>query len=279
MERDAQFRMARRNGGVPRRDLAQRSQNRNAAMAVSLVHVTAVGFGREIIESRQIEPRDCPVFKQRLAYFFALRPSYRLKGGGDASHQLNRFPFVLIIDPRTLPEPHHVYPFDTGGACDGKFSRLDPTIPLEDYKLPPNLQAAADHIDWAFGGLDPYLTGDLREDLAAGIPRFETAVHGYIDIARMATSGWNDQPDRRASSVEVAYAENIPLNGRVRLAIFPQQYLEDGEIQNLAFLKQLSDLAIPFKLYDWQPNRTPDEFQEKIAEIVREHYREAGELK
>jgi len=278
MERDAKFRMKRRTGGVPRRDLTRRSEARNSPMTVSLVHVTAVGFGREIIDGRQIEPRPCPVFKQNLAYFFALRPSYRLKDGGALSSQINRFPFVLIIDPATLPAPHHVYPFDTGGACSGVFSRLDPTIPLEDYRLPPTLQAAADHIDWAFGGLESYLTGDLRNDLASGVPMFETSVHGFIDIAKMATGGWNDEPDGRASAVEVAYAENIALKGRVRLAVFPRQYLEDGDVVNRVFLTQLVELGIPFKTYDWQPNRSPDEFQGRIAEIVRDHYHAAGEL-
>lgn len=261
-----------RKGNPRRDDLIRRIAPSRSDRPIRLVHITSVGWAREILESRAIEPRRCPVFKTDLAYFFAYRPAYRLKDGSRKSEILNHFPFVFIIDPGTLPPPLHVYPFDTGGAVGGAFTRADRTTPLQDYELEPTLVDARALIDWAFSNLDAYLKGDFREDVLKGVPLHDTTVHAWVQVARMATSGWNEGPDRRASSVEIAWNTPVQLKGRVTLAIFPKQYLEDEGQENRAFLDQLSELEIPFRTYDWQPNRAPDDFQKEIAAIVQAHY-------
>jgi len=277
--------MAKRGGkptwkdGMPRRDgvnydrqLIPRSAPGGLPAALPLVHVTAAWPAKEIVRSGKFTTKHCDVFQTELLYFFVLRPAYRSKFGQKESHQLSRFPVVFILRPEAVADPRHVYPFDTGGAAKGAFSKqADPYVPLEDYALEPTQAGAVGHIGWAFGTLDAYFEGRLRDGLLDGIPAGESVTRGFIDVARMGVEGSNDH-DKRASTVELAASHNIDLKGNVELVILPKQYLEG----NTALLDELTDLGADIELYDWQPNRAPDEFQKDIMRISREWYQRKG---
>lgn len=268
----------RRHGLPPDRQLRKRAARGTLPEKLPLVHVTAVWPASEIVRSGKFETRHCTTFKRNLLYFFVLRPAYRISDGDAKSHQINRFPVVFIVSPDAVPNPHHVYPFDTGGAVTGVFAeQADPHVPLEDYELEPKHAAAAGHIGWAFETLEAYYDGELKGDLLDNVPDFETVTRGYNDIARMGRSGSN-RPDKRASAIEIAANHDIDLRGNVLLAILPKQYLEAASGTNNDFIKLLMDWDIDTRVYDWQPNTKPNEFQEEIARIARAWFKENGYL-
>jgi hypothetical protein len=267
--------MRRRKGVSTRRELRARAATATFP-PIPLVHVTSTGFASEIVESKQFEPQKCRVFGPKLTYFFALRPAYSRKGGDRKSHQINRFPFVFILRPDAVPAPFHVYPFDTGGAADGYFAHeADDAVCLEDYELKPDHEAVAGQIAWAFGTLEAYFDGTLRLDLMADVPVHETVTRGFNDIARMANvRSSNQEPDQRASAIELAANHNIPLKGNVLFAVLPRQYLEDAGIPNDDFIARLKAEGISWDTYEWQANMMPNEFQEEISRVVRRYYNE-----
>lgn len=269
----------RRSGGTPDRQLRKRSQLGKITEKLPLVHVTAVGIAREIIHSGKLEARPCKVFAKTLLYFFAVRAAYRLKEGDAKSHQINRFPFVFVVKADAVQTPYHVYPFDTGGAFKGVFDeQSDPYVFLEDYELEPKLAAAAGQIGWAFETIEAYLDGNLRANILDDVPAYESVTRGFVDIARLARSGSN-QPDKRASAIEIASSHDVQLKDNVLLAILPKQYLEeDGGNPNHDFISRLKSDGIPWEVYDWQPNTTPNEFQEEIARITKKFFQKQGLL-
>lgn len=197
----------RRITGVTKRDIRSKSAPAGIPMDLPLVHVTAVGAAREIIDAGQLEMRPCPVFKKDLLYFFVLRPAYRVSESDAKSDQINRFPFIFVVDPKNLAAPYHLYPFDTGGAFYGVFGDWpDPYVMLEDYELLPKLSAASGLIGWAFGSAINYFEGEVRQDLMKSLSPWESAAQSYLKIAGLATSGGGrNRPDKRASAIEVAY--------------------------------------------------------------------------
>lgn len=268
----------REKGTTPNRQLRKRAHAGSLPDSLPLVHVTAVGIAREIVQAKKLETRPCPVFKKDLLYFFALRPAYRLKEGDAKQHQINRFPFVFILNPTAVLNPYHVYPFDTGGAANGIFdAQADPFVYLEDFELDPTHAAVVGQIGWAFGGLDEYYEGALRENILDDVPTFETVTRGYVDIARHARSGSN-QPDKRASAIEVASDHDVNLKDNIQLAILPKQYLEDSTAKNEEFIKALEAEGIAWEVYDWQPNIAPNEFQEEIARIAKAWFKKNGHM-
>jgi hypothetical protein len=245
-----------------------------------LLHVTAVGAAREIIDGGQLETRHCKVFKKDLLYFFMLRPAYRVSEADAKSDQVNRFPFVFIVDSRNLTAPYHVYPFDTGGAAAGIFGdEPDPYVKLEDYELSANLAAAAELIGWAFGSLDAYFKAEIRQGLKDALEQWESAARSYLTIAQLATvTRGTNRPDKRASAIEVAYNQHVQLKGNVALAILPKQLLESATASNDHFIARLSALGVTSEMYDWQPNSTPDEYFEEISRIAENYFRAQGIL-
>jgi len=268
----------RRKGGKSRRSLVGRGDGKDINNDLDLLHITAVGAARGIIESGQFEARLCNVFGKDLVYFFVLRPAYRLRDGEEKSDQINRFPFVFICSSEGLGNPYHVYPFDTGGAVAGVFSdRPDPFVYLEDYELDPDMASVAAHVDWAFGSTAAYYDGELREGLAEALPHWEDVARSFLTIAGLASSRHN-QPDMRASSIEVAYRKNISLKGRVKFAVLPKQYLEDGDARNAPFIKRLEELGVQWDTYTWQPNLRPNDFIDDIARLVKNYLNQSGSI-
>ncbi|WP_162913404.1 hypothetical protein [Rhodospirillaceae bacterium SYSU D60014] len=269
--------MKKRNGTSNKRQLREVPVPETVPSTLLLVHVTAVGAAREIVYSGKLESRPCKVFSKNLVYFFVFRPAYRMKDGEVKSDQINRFPFVFVVSPDDLGVPFHVYPFDTGGAVTGVFDdRADEYVFLEDYELEPTLMAAGRHIAWAFGSVDAYLKGDLKPGLSQHFPQWKDVIHSFVNIAGLAASSHN-QPDQRASAVEVAYRDHVPL-GNVRFAILPKQYIEEGTARNTEFIDKLTAANVEWAIYDWQPNMTPDDYRDEISRVAQEYFEKSGAL-
>jgi len=265
----------RRTTGLPKRDIRSKSAPDGIPSHLPLVHVTAVGAALEIIEAGQLEMTLCPVFKKDLLYFFVLRPAYRMAESDAKSDQINRFPFVFIVDPQHLTAPHHVYPFDTGGAFHGVFGDWpDPYVRLEDYELLPDLSAASGLIGWAFGSAINYFEGKVKPDLKKSLSPWESAAQSYLKIAGLATSGGGrNRPDKRASAIEVAYAQHVALKDNAVFAILPKQLLESGQIKNADFMAKLQATGMNWEIYDWHPNSSPDDFFDEVSKIARDYFK------
>ncbi|MER9697011.1 hypothetical protein [Mesorhizobium sp. M0146] len=269
--------ISRRTSGDPTHPLQDKSAP-DGRTDFMLVHVTAVGAAREIIRCGQIESRRCKVFDKALSYFFALRPAYRLKDGGEPSDQLDRFPFVFVVNPHGLGAPYHVYPFDTGGAIGGSFDeQANDYVFLDDYRLRPSYQAVSGHIGWAFGTRTAYYDGELRTDLEETLAFHEAVPRSFLRIAALSTIGSN-RPDQRASAIEIALNRHVPLKGNVKFAIMPRQFLEDPRGDNKPVYDGLKAAGIEWDYYEWEPNLTPNEFRQEITKLVRQYLLKEGQI-
>lgn len=273
----------RRPRGLPTKrelvELAADARVNRPPDALDLVHITSVGWGRRIVDAAKIEARRCDVFGRELVYAFMARPAYRFQDGDVKSDQISRFPFVFVISPEKLGDPFHIYPFDTGAAAAGRYGdAAQPTVYLDDYELEPRIASAMQHIAWAFGTNSGYFQGVLKAGLADTLPYWRSVGRGWIDIAGLAAIG-ADRPDARAAAIEVAYSSAVDLRqGHVRLAIFPQQLIEDERGNNAEFIAELEKLGLAIKTYDWRPNETPDLFMDEVTRIVRRHLEDTGQL-
>jgi len=257
-----------RTSGMPNTTLRGRANG--AVRDFYLVHVTSVGFAREVIRVGQIEMQPCKALGGKLVYTFAMRPAYKLRNNEDKNDIMDFFPFVFLLSAENLGPPHHVYPFDTGGALSGAFdSGASPAVFLEDYELDETLKAVTDHISWAFASPADYYDGKLKPELGQEVPDWDVVAKTWAKIARLAAFGSNE-PDKRASAIEVAYARHIPL-GEVKFAILPYQFLEDPLGRNTDMIDRLNAAGVSWKTYDWRPNRKPSDFHDEIDRLVREH--------
>ncbi len=235
-----------------------------------LVHVTSVGAAREIIRAEQIETRNCRLFNRNLVYFFALRPAYKLNVSEKKQSIIDFFPSVMLVNTERMDAPFHVYPFDTGGAVEEAFDDgASEHVYLEDYELDSSLQAASDHIFWAFETRADYYDGKLKPGFAEQFPPWDVGPLTFAKIAGLASVGSN-RPDRRASAIELAFDAHVRLDS-IRLMILPKQFMEHPGGDNTEMIDSLARAGVEWKTYEWQSNRTPADFRSEINLIVREH--------
>jgi len=78
--------------------------------------------------------------------------------------------------------------------------------------------------------------------------------------------------------MEVSYSKHLPLKGHARLAIFPQQLVEDDRGRNSAFIDDLTKHDLPWQMYDWRPNEALDFFMDEVTRIVRRTLQDVGQL-
>ena len=234
-----------------------------------LIHITAAGWAAEILRSPipQIEMRECGVFKRSLAYFFVARAAFRPRRGDVGTDDLTRFPVAFVIDPERLGTPAHVYPFDTGAAATGWYAGAHQDgVFLQDYALSPDMDAVRRLIGWAFTTYSAYLDGQLDPGLEGRFAGTHYVAYKYLRIARLAGIGAN-QPDLRASAIEVAYNRHVPLAAHARLVVLPEQLLEASE-GGKTIGQRLVDLNVPFQTYRWIPGETPDRHMEEVRRLV-----------
>jgi len=243
-----------------------------------LLHITATGIARSILLTGRMEARPCKFFKQKLLYFFFGRPAYRMRGEDEKSDQITRSPFVFLLDADHVI-PKYVFPFDSGAALAGKYSGEDPTLALSDYELEASIEGARKHLNWAFDGIDDYLSGRLKQDILEDVEDYESSTRGYVTIAQQATKTINspDLYDDRAAAIEISSEKNVDLKAAVNLAIVPKQYLEGSSgKENTEILDALKLNEIDTMEYDWQAYRDPTDIREEINILVRKHYKNLG---
>ncbi len=261
--------MPRRENSLFQRTLREHGKRSQLPEALPLVHSTTVWGAQEIAAAGKLITRHCDVFERELLYFFVMRPAYRSRFAGTASHQLSRFPVAIILPPQGLSPPFHVYPFDTGGAAKGAFaSQADPQIPLEDYALREDLEAASAHIEWAFETIE-----NFKPDILNGVEEHDIVTRGYTDVAKMGRKASNDF-DRRSSAVEVAFSGDVQLASGNGLIVFPRQMLEDK-----ALIDKFKSFGFKVEAYDWRANTLPDEYTDDITDLAEEWYKENGWIK
>ncbi len=257
----------RRTRGNYRKPL-QRNVSKDVKDPLFIVHVTTVGYGREIIDQDIIEARYCRHFGKKLTYFFVDRPGYRMRESDEKSDQINRFPLVFVLPLAAFPAPYHVYPFDTGAALNKLFDeKADPHIFLDDYELGSSIAGINGYIRWAFGSRQDYFTGRLRADLEETFTPWDSTEKSVIDIARLASPAHN-RPDKRASAIEIAYSANFSISRRDARVILPKQLLEWGKNSNTQMVEQLTSMSLDWFCYDWTPNARPADFFEDISQII-----------
>ena len=233
-----------------------------------LVHVTSVGAARAIVADGKIETTYCRHFKKPLVYFFVDRVGYRPPGSDTKSDQINRFPFVFIIQLNRNDSFFHAYPFDTGAALDGMFDeKADPFVFIEDYELNPTAEGVFAHIAWAFDSNLDYFKGHLNSEKKHTLNPWQSVERSYFDIAQLASPTHN-RPDNRASAIEVALDMSLTVHKTGTYVIFPKQLIENGPNSNVPLTQLLLDRGISWQTYNWLPNSRPVDFFQEISHVM-----------
>lgn len=245
-------------------------------MPLQLTHTTSGYWLRDIATAGKLLPRRCKVFDKPLLYTFYGRAAYRQARDEVPANIVTLFPVVFIIDPNKLPQPHQIYPFDSGAFADGAFANHhDEFVLLEDFELTAEIETAPRIVAAIFKDNTSYLENQIRTDLnVTDNDNFEALNYLRILLAPGQKSNVSDKlVDDRSSAIEIAYNVPIPLKGSVVAAIVPED-LADGKRTGL----KLKSLGIEVFPYKWTRGTAPKETYGTIRELVRGIYSKLGYL-
>jgi hypothetical protein len=228
---------------------------------LGLTHVTTGYFLRDILDAKKIVAiADCPVLKKPLVYAFYGRPAYRNKADDMPSDLPFLFPAVLILDPEKVPQPKHVFGFDTGAFVGGKMDDyLDPYMPLFDFHLEPNVQSAARLAQAFFGTPRDFLKNNPAIDVQVPAGNYEAVSFGKMVSARGRGA---NRLDDRVCTPELIFDE-IPIEDCVKAAILPDALAADPEIGG-----RIEALGVKVKDYEWTGASRPSEYHRTVRNIA-----------
>jgi hypothetical protein len=100
-----------------------------------LTHITKGVAAEDIMRRGRVEPTDCPVFGQPLAYFFYGRPAYRIAGERVIKAEA-LCPFCFIFNPSLIDRAKAMHAFDTGAFSKRMYSSIfSDEMELNDFRL------------------------------------------------------------------------------------------------------------------------------------------------
>lgn len=213
----------------------------------------------------------CEVLGENVTYAFYGRAAFRSGIGGGPTSLSSLVPTVLILDPRRIPDPKYVLPFDSGAFVARRMDGfLHPYMPLFDFLLAPNPSSAARLVHAAFGSSESYLSNKPRPDFEVPSGNFEA--ESYREIVIKSGSG-ADGLDDRASTPELIFDKAIPIKNAVIAAIIPDCLRSDGEIGEI-----LRDSGVEIFDYPWSSASRPSEYHFVIRQLVQTVYKKQGWL-
>jgi hypothetical protein len=251
------------------------NQPDSAWTLMPLTHVCKALIGGDIARAGRIEPKDCPVFKRALAYFFYGRPAYRVTGDG-AIKIPAACPMCLIFDPDLIHRAQSIHPFDTGAFHARMYSHvmLD-EMKIEDFGLGRETDRPNQLISALFGTREAYYDSDPSKippgDQVAAPDEF--LVHAYLELLR---STGRNEPDDRLGTIEVVFGDPVPLAGNLLAAVVPDILWNDKN--KAPWLLDLSATGVDILPFRYAHARHPEYHHAMIETEVREYLESRGDL-
>jgi hypothetical protein len=234
-------------------------------------HSTDAFALRNIIELGYLEPQMCPVFKEKLLYFFYGRPAYRSIAAVNIGCAA-REPVVIVFAQSLATQGIRIYPFDSGAYADNRYDKwMHKKMPLESFELPANSLAPERHVAAFFTSNNAYMNviAKMPDPLPAGELEVDCLGRFLIDVVDMPA-------DDRRCAVELQVRDVVPFNESVVLAIIIPTSLADAP-----FLKDFQARTaskIELITYPSNPMKQARDFQVLLEDRVSTLHRKWGSL-
>lgn len=171
-----------------------------------LTHITKAISAVDIVKAGAIQPEDCAIFGEPLAYFFYGRPAYRV--GGDGAIKVEAAcPFCFVFNATLIDKAKAIFAFDTGAFAKRLYKHiLVDEMEVKDFSLEKDKARPNRLIASVFGSRKTYFDGDISkiqnpEELAKP---WDFHARAYLHL--LTSPGRNEPDDRivrlRSSSAQ-----------------------------------------------------------------------------
>lgn len=232
----------------------------NDLQPLPLMHSCECFSCREIIRTKRLEARMCPVFGENLLYFFYGKAVYPVAAKVTGFHTDFEYCPVCFIVPIEKVTIHKVFPFDSGGYKTGLFSEfIDNSTSIDEFQLPNTVTGIQDYIKTFFGNNENYINGEAN----LGQLDLNACQHSLL---KLLNANGIFRFDERAVTIEVISQNSIALLGNVECVIVPQNLLRDDNIMN--YFKACN---IQYLSYNVRKLTSPSRYDEVVLQKALEY--------
>lgn len=225
--------------------------------ALPLVHSTRTDIFRSISKGNKISPRKCPVFAEKLLYFFYGRPAYRVHS--PQIHSIGYCPICFILKPNTSVRVVRAYPFDSGAVRGGRAGEFVRPVEFDLYRLRRSLRDAKLVVKTFYKKNEDYLLGNVKR-LPTGVP-VDAVVQKYLSLLKDRKTETSD--DRR-SAIEIQTKDDIDLKTSLLAVVLPTDLLKDQNVRH-TLLQKWGVLPITYPTF---AATNPTEYSSVIRDLV-----------
>lgn len=228
-----------------------------------LVHSTRSSTFRAVSRGSRLSPRECPVFAEKLLYFFYGRPAYRVNS--PRVHDIGYCPICFVLKPNTRIRVVRAFPFDSGAVRGGRVSDFIPADCFGFFRLRRSLRDARLVVKALYQENGEYLLGNVKKRLQ-GVPA-KGLVRRYVELLRDSST---EASDDRRSAVEIQTNQDVDLASQLLAVVLPARLLDDVNVRNTV-IQRWGALPITYPTY---AATNPTEYSAVIRDCVVRFYRE-----
>ncbi len=167
-------------------------------------HATSWANFCDIVRDGRLRPSLCPVFGEKLVYFFCGTVARRASDDAQAWGR-SESPIVLVFDPALVACIRCYFPLDTGALAAGRLGKT-----RNDFRTALRFNVTERSTPWHFisevyGTPNRYFEGELRSEVRLNPGVFDSA------LTILTTNTDRSDVDYRCFSVECQTTQDVPL--------------------------------------------------------------------
>lgn len=233
-----------------------------------LIHATDLFHFRQIQTDKELRPVDCPVYGEKLLYFFYGRPSYRPHAQKNTVSAKALLPVCLVMSRDILDDAVRIMPFDSG-AFRRKITHppMHESMELEEFELTVAANAPMRVVDLFYGDERKYYDARAKHSLAGYDPFNDLEVDSYFRLLNYRSN--NSEADDRVSAIEVQLGTPVGLSGKIHAAILPRPFLDRRGIAEQ--IEAWGGIGIPYNVKEeFIPREIQGSIFEKLTDFLEQ---------
>lgn len=232
-----------------------------------LVHTAPAHLLREIIVSKSLIPRECPVFcGEELLYLFYGRPSYKVNAVTPKDWLM---PICFVVKMSSLKSIKRIFPFDSGAFRASRHPDYIRTFDIGQFEVcgsgdPSKIVGAFFRTVKDYFKLTPKSEREFMDEHSLSIMDHE--IRALRDLA-----GDSSLPgiDDRRFCVEIQTEDTIELTAEnAQAVILPYDYLEDPAVVEF-ITKDLEATPLPYDCFNLTSSEHTAIIYSKVLEFLR----------
>ncbi|MFW2542296.1 hypothetical protein ACN2XU_06615 [Primorskyibacter sp. 2E107] len=239
------------------------------------VHTTQAFNLQEIIDTAELTPRPCNVFKgEDLLYYFYGKPSYKPYTSLAQSRPFE-MPVCFMVPLSALSPIKRIYPFDSGAFVGNRHPDYISKMKIGNFEATPSLNNPRKIVGALFTSVEKFFSldgkneNDFKNEFHLGILDAEmTALNILANDKSLSTI------DDRRFAVEIQIDHAQPLNSKtVDAVVLPEQYLEDTTVVSFV-TETLQAVPITYTVF----SASSSDHTPLIYSKILEYYKDQGTI-